>query len=557
MRYLGLVSVVAILVSLLGCDPGSPTVRRDGGGGDRDGAPIGDANIDPMADFDGDAISDFHEGAGDIDTDGDGMPDTTDADSDDDGISDADEAGDTDILTLPIDTDGDGLFDFRDRDSDGDGLSDRDETTEGTDRLDPDSDGDGINDLVETVAGTDPNDATSNPHATGDFFFLVPYMEPPSPTRDTLVFATNIQRADVFFMIDTSISMQGYIDTIRASLTATIIPGVAAAIPDAQFGVGQFDVCPTSPLAVTPGVCRGIEVNQASTADTAAVGTALATLTADCRPVHEPYAQSIVLWATGADARWPSVVPPACPDGIGIGCTRRDALPILVMIGDEPFSESYATGGTPCSGGACASCATYPTTAEIITAVNSIAGRVIELGPSSSTAASRTEWAAIATGTGAVDATGAPLIFPTAGEGTVDAAVVDAIRQLAENTPLDITAVARDDASDTIDALQFIDRIETNTVGGVADPRDATRICVGGLPTSDTDGDGIMETFPDVRPGTPVCFDIVPTMNVAVMPTGEPVLVRAFIDVLGDGVTVLDTREVYFLIPPDLGGGPG
>jgi hypothetical protein len=557
MRHFALLSGLAILVSLLGCDPGAPTVRRDGGGGgDHDGGTgFEDANIDPLADGDGDTISDFHEGAGRIDSDGDGTPDTTDADSDGDGISDADEAGDTDVTTLPVDTDGDGIFDFRDRDSDGDGLSDGDEVTAGTDRLDPDSDDDGINDLVETIAGTDPHDATSNPRASGDFFFLVPYMEPPSPTRDTLVFATNIQRADIFFMIDTSISMQGYIDTIRASLTSTIIPGVAAAIPDAQFGVGQFDICPTAAATHMPGTCRGIEVNQATTADTAAVGAALTTLTADCSGVHEPYAQSIVLWATGADPRWPSVVPPACTDGIGIGCGRRDALPILVMIGDEPFTESYAQGGTSCASGVCTSCMAYPTVTEIVAAVNSVAGRVIELGPASMR--SPADWSAIATGTGAVDASGNPLIFPTAGEGTVDAAVVDAIRALAENTPLDITAVARDDAADTIDALQFIDRIETNTAGGIADPRDATRICVGGLPTADTDGDGVMETFPDVRPGTPVCFDIVPTMNVSVEATGEPQLVRAFIDVLGDGVTVLDTREVYFLIPPDLGGGPG
>ncbi len=556
MGHLRVASSLALLLCSIGCDAAPLAVRHDGGGGP-DGASTVDANIDRRADGDGDGISDFDEGSGSVDTDGDGTPDSEDADSDGDGIPDSVEAGDSDVLTPPVDTDGDGLPDFRDLDSDGDALSDADEIAAGTNPLRADSDGDGINDLVETVAGTNPLDPTSNPHASGDFFFLVPYNQPPSPTRDTLVFATNIRRADVFFMIDTSISMQAYIDTIRTSLTSTIIPGVAAAIEDVQFGVGQFDVCPTSPLALTPGICRGIEVNQTSTPDTAAVGTALSALTADCRPVHEPYAQSIVLWATGADPRWPSVVPPACADGIGIGCTRRDALPILVMIGDEPFSESYATGGTPCSGGACASCATYPTTPEIVAAVNSIAGRVIQLGPGSSSAASRTEWAAIATGTGAVDATGAPLIFPTAGSGTVDAAVVDAIRQLAENTPLDITAVARDDTSDAIDALQFIDRIETNTAGGVADPRDATRICVGGLPTADVDGDGVMETFPDVRPGTPVCFDIVPTMNVGVRPTGEPVLVRAFIDVLGDGVTVLDTREVYFLIPPDLGGGPG
>ncbi len=544
--------VVVVLGSFLAlaCDAASvmPRPRDDGGGGGRD------AHVDLSTDTDGDHIADAHEGDGRTDTDGDGVPDTADDDSDGDGISDADEAGDDDLTTPPVDTDGDGLPDFRDRDSDGDGLADSDEAAAGSDPRDPDSDDDGITDLVEDVAGTDPRDPSSSPRADGDFFFLEPYMAPPSPARDTLVFATTIQRADVFFMIDTSISMQGYIDTIRTSLTSTIIPGVSAAIADVQFGVGQFDLCPSAYPAYSPSTCTGIQVDQVSTGDTAAVATALGTLTADCRPVHEPYAQSIVLWATGADPRWPSVTVPPCPDGIGLGCARRDALPILVMIGDEAFSESYATGGTPCSGGACASCATYPTRAEILAAVNAIAGRVIQLGPSSSGAASRAEWEAIATGTGAVDETGAPLVFPTAGSSTVDAAVVDAIARLAANTPLDITAVARDDASDAIDALGFIDRIETNTAGGVADPRDSTRICVGGLPTADTDGDGVHETFPDVRPGTPVCFDIVPRTNTTVMPTTEPQLARAFVDVLGDGVTVLDTREVYFLVPPDFGG---
>ena len=30
----------------------------------------------------------------------------------------------------------------------------------------------------------------------------------------------------------------------------------------------------------------------------------------------------------------------------------------------------------------------------------------------------------------------------------------------------------------------------------------------------------------------------------------EPQLFRAFVDVVGDSVTVLDTREVFFLVPP-------
>jgi hypothetical protein len=165
-----------------------------------------------------------------------------------------------------------------------------------------------------------------------------------------------------------------------------------------------------------------------------------------------------------------------------------------------------------------------------------------------------TEWAPLVRGTGAVDGTGAPLIFSDAGEATVDAAVVDAISTLASSTPLDITARPRDaDDGDGVDATIFIERIEPNTAGGVMDPRDPAIVCVGGLPTSDVDGDGLEETFPDVTPGTPVCFDIVPRMNTTVMPTASPQLFRAQVDVIGDGVTVLDTRDVYFVVPP-IGG---
>lgn len=545
----GMAITVAVALAC-GCDPGSPPPRRDGGGGGADAASA-DAG-DPSADADGDTVADRHEGE---DTDGDGTPDRLDDDSDGDGFSDAEEAGDADVLTPPIDSDGDGTPDVRDVDSDGDGLSDADERAAGTMHRDPDSDDDGVGDLVEVTAGTDPSDPTSNPRAAGDFYFLVPFMAPPSPPEDTLVFATSIQRADVFFMIDTSISMQDYIDTIRASLSMRIIPGVDGAIPDVQFGVGQFDHCPQSDHN-TPGTCTGIQVDHASTGDVASVDAALGTLTADCRPVAEPYAQTMWVWATGDTARWPLMAPRACPAGtVTYGCVRGDALPILVMVGDEDYDESYRTGGNDCTGGRCTSCATFPSETEIIDALGAIRARLIVLGPTGRSA----EWTPIVRATGAVDAAGMPLIFPMAGGTTVDSAVVDAIIALAQNTPLDISARARDaDDGDGVDATAFIERIEVNAAGGVADPRDATRICVGAPPLTaiDADGDGHLDTFEDVAPGTPVCFDIVARTNTTVPPTLMPQLFRAYVDVVADGITVLDTREVYFLVPPEL-GGPG
>ena len=97
-----------------------------------------------------------------LDTDGDGTIDAFDLDSDNDGLTDSTEAGDSDPATPPPDTDGDGWANFRDLDSDGDYISDTleaktvsapvDSDGDGVpDYLDIDSDNDGIPDRCEAV----------------------------------------------------------------------------------------------------------------------------------------------------------------------------------------------------------------------------------------------------------------------------------------------------------------------------------------------------------------------------------------------------------------------
>ena len=45
--------------------------------------------------------------------------------------------------------------------------------------------------------------------------------------------------------------------------------------------------------------------------------------------------------------------------------------------------------------------------------------------------------------------------------------------------------------------------------------------------------------------------------NDTVMPTTDPQLFRATLRVLGDGFTELDSRDVFFLVPPEIIiGGP-
>jgi len=66
------------------------------------------------------------------------------------------------------------------------------------------------------------------------------------------------------------------------------------------------------------------------------------------------------------------------------------------------------------------------------------------------------------------------------------------------------------------------------------------------------------DTFVDVRPGTTVCFVIHARQNDVVEPTTEPQIFMATIQVWGDHVALLDERDVYFLVPPEVEdpGGP-
>jgi hypothetical protein len=532
----GLVDVVEI-----GGDPENPR-NTDG-----DEAPDYD---DP--DSDGDFIDDTTEGL--TDTDGDGTPDIFDDDSDGDGISDAEEAGDEDVFTPPADTDGDGTPDFRDPDSDADGLSDAAELAAGTDPRDADSDGDGVTDLVEVGAGTNPNDPGDNPRTRGDFVFVVPFMEAPTPDRDTLQFATDLQRADVYFLVDTTGSMGDEIAELRTSLSGTIIPDVDARIPEAWFGVGSFDDYPISPWGSSAD--RPLELRQEMTSSAADAQTAVNGLPAsggrDFPESHLP-----ALWGLATRGTMNSgPTYPTCGAGErGAACFRADAVPVIVVLTDAlahnwPLPDGVTVSGftMPYSGVT----PTPPTYAETIAALNDLGARVVSVNsaPTGSTRdIVRTMLEEFAEDTSTVDRAGdaSGFVFDIGEDGTgLTTAVVDAIIEAAR-IPLDVSARASD-LDGGVDAVAaFVDRIEPRTTAAPG------LTCTLTYPTTDLDGiddDAFDDTFLAVDPGDPVCFDIVPRMNATVAPTLDPQLFRAQVDVLGDGFTPLDDRVVFFLVPP-------
>jgi hypothetical protein len=281
--------------------------------------------------------------------------------------------------------------------------------------------------------------------------------------------------------------------------------------------------------------------------DPGAIGdAALSADTANCSDCDEPHWLALWLAATGhgtstsgctSTAAEPlvSVAPggscaasAAGPGGVGYPCFRPDALPVILLATDEAPSASY----------------TCPGEATALGALGAIGAKVIGIAGSGVSTASTTwkDLEDLATGTGAIDAGGAPMVFAGSGAGAAGA-IEDAIRAVANDLPLDMDATALDDGGDAVDAVAaFVDRLETLELG--------TAACADGLTTADGDGDGAPDRFVDVLPGTPVCWSLVAKQNTTVAPTEAPQLFRAAVEVRGDGTTLLDRRDVYFLVPP-------
>jgi hypothetical protein len=500
-------------------------------------------------DADGDTISDVDEDRDTaVDTDGDGDPDFEDIDTDGDTIPDAAEAGDSDLDTPPRDTDEDGIADFRDLDSDNDGLGDRWENDHGLDPYSEDTDGDGVPDLIEVGAGTDPTDPDSNPTSEGNFFFVIPYRDEPVPLMDTLVFSSEIQKADVFFLMDTTGSMGGAISNLQSGLSTTIIPQIHSLIPDVWFGVGRFDDYPFGTYGHS-GTDVVFQLMQRMTGDYTAAQDGVNALDLHAG-MDGPESHVPALWATATGNGLGTYLSPqtSCLSGeLGYPCFRPDSIPIIVMFSDAPMHNG-PEGANPYEG----ITPTPPVYVDAVDALNLIHAKVITI-VNGGYGDAVPHAVAISRDTGAEDSSGNPLNYVIAADGTgLGTQVVNGVRTMAQQVPIDISAIARDHTGDTVDATRFIDSIVPNIVGGVADPRDATKICVGGLSTDDTDGDTTPDIFTDVLPGTTICFDIHPAENRTVLHTTEPQVFIAFIDVLGDGITLLDTRAVYFLVPPEL-----
>jgi hypothetical protein len=487
---------------------------------DDDTAPDDD-DVDPEQDSDGDGIPDVVEGDGD--PDGDGTPNDHDTDSDNDGIPDSVEG--------TADSDGDGFPDRIETDSDGDGIDDADEVANGTDPTNDDTDGDGFTDLAETLSGHDPNDPTD--FITGYYAEL----SPRASTTLTVPFTTEINQADVLFVLDTTGSMALMLNSVANNFSQVVSQ---IGIADVAFGVATFDDYADGTFG-SPGTDHPFHLLQQITTDTAAVQSALTGI-----PLHDgmdsPESSMEALYQAASGAGYdfdcdgsydastdipPFIAGPADafggaaagvnnPSTVGGGALggvgfRAGSVPIIAYGTDAEMRDP--DDGYP----APAACSNPAGSSDVAAAVNAISGKLI-----------------------GVKASLIPFPFPLP--------PIDQMQALAAATG----SQADLDGNGTLDPLVFDGTGATtvsNILAGIAG------LTGGGifdltLEVDDAPYNFVTSITPAVHNnvpiGTPVSFDVELYPDV---PVGSSDQVFVFdMSVIGDGITVLATWQLVILV---------
>jgi len=401
-----------------------------------------------------------------------------------------------------------------------------------------------------------------------DFFFVVPYMGPPDPSRDVLKFSTTIKQVDVGIVMDCTGSMGGSLTNLKTNVSTTLFPNLVKAIPSVGMAVIYHDDYPYgsygSPKcgATTPPGDLPVGILQVVTTDLTKAQAGANALALHCG-ADGPESQIPAMYhtLTGDQLDWPggSVAKhtPAAGTFGGVDF-RPGSLPVVVEITDVDW---HGTGHTPYSFKA-------PDMPELKKAFNDNNARFVDVTNgawsasevqadelSDATKSNIPPAAFGGTCTTGISGAARPATGPGGtcrlnflhnnGAGVSDS-IVKAIQAISVGTVFDVTAKPSNDPTNPggVDATQFIKALRAMEEG------DAANGCPAGT-AKDTDGDTVNDTFTAVKVGTPVCFEVLPKMNTTVPPTGVAQFFNAFIDVLGmPGAIKLDRRVVVFLVPP-------
>ncbi|MFK7986676.1 MAG: MopE-related protein [Sandaracinaceae bacterium] len=228
--------------------------------------------------------------------------------------------------------------------------------------------------------------------------------------------------ADVLFLVDTTGSMSAEIAQIKARLMDTIVPGIAAEVADAQFGVARFEDFNSGGYG--GGSDRAFRHIQSMTSSVAATQSAVNALSLGSGG-DGPESQTEALYqaATGAGlGSW--VAPASCASGSGYPCFRAGAQPIILLFTDAPFHNG--PGGANSYSGVSGPPHTY---AQAVAALNGINAKVLGLNSGGSSGLPHLRQIAIDTGALASD--GSPIVFDIGSNGaSLGTEVVRAIQTL-------------------------------------------------------------------------------------------------------------------------------
>jgi hypothetical protein len=490
-------------------------------------------------DSDGDGVKDVYEAGTSAwetepaDTDGDGIPDYLDLDSDGDGFSDTEEAGGD----PPRDTDGDGAYDFADDDADGDGLGDAEEALMGLDPYDSDTDGDGYTDGAEVAAGTDPNDAGS---VIEGIYVTV---EERSTVEESFEFELTVSMGDVAFLLDTTCSMSSTLSGMSSQFS-TMVGEIESTIPDANYAVGSFDDYFYGAYGSSGD--KPFWLNQQLTDDTSAVQSALNALSIhsgsdgpegamealyqalagggydqDCDGSYDSKTDVRPFIASGSDpfggAGGQNYDSSVSGTGEGGGMGFRDyALPIVVYVTDnymrDPDSSNSTYNGSP--GG----CPVDGGSGDVVAAATDIGAYLVGISVSGSLPTKQMSALAQKTSSYA----------DTDGDGVADDELVFEWTGNATKLRTTITGAIED----LVNSVQFSEvslQVDGDDWGFVKsiDP----------------------ESYELTSNATGQVIDFTLTFRGAVAAAETDQTYRLTLNVLGDGSVLLDTLDIYVLVP--------
>ena len=183
-----------------------------------------------------------------------------------------------------------------------------------------------------------------------------------TPVNSLLALSTQLNKADVGFVMDGTGTMSGEINNLKTTLSATVIPALKARIPDLQIGVAAHVEFPISPYGVAGNrpyyiadPPRGYVT--AITADSQTAMNSLATM----GNTDEPEAQVVAMYKalTGAALTWPggsiaADVPAAATNTFGSLRFRNDAFTIVIHPTDRAMHNGKRALNKPARICACA-----------------------------------------------------------------------------------------------------------------------------------------------------------------------------------------------------------